>query len=49
MLLYALTLCLSAALLFVVQPMFAHLVLPWLGGSPAVWSDDFYDLLSALR
>jgi spermidine synthase len=28
----------SAALLFVVQPMFAKMVLPRLGGAPAVWS-----------
>jgi hypothetical protein len=36
--LYTLTLFLSAALLFVVQPMFARLVLPLLGGSPGVWN-----------
>src|SRR5262249_53566790 len=29
---------LSAALLFAVQPMFTKMVLPRLGGSPAVWS-----------
>ena len=29
---------LSAALLFAVQPLFAKMVLPLLGGSPAVWS-----------
>src|SRR2546423_2702857 len=28
----------SAALLFAVQPMFAKMVLPRLGGAPAVWS-----------
>ncbi len=28
----------SALLLFAVQPMFAHMVLPRLGGSPSVWS-----------
>src|ERR687892_2658180 len=28
----------SAALLFAVQPMFAKMVLPRLGGSPSVWS-----------
>ncbi len=28
----------SAALLFVVQPMFARMVLPQLGGAPAVWT-----------
>jgi hypothetical protein len=36
--LYALTLFVSAALLFVVQPMIAKMILPLLGGSPAVWS-----------
>ena len=34
----AFTLFLSALLLFAVQPMFAKMVLPILGGSPAVWS-----------
>jgi hypothetical protein len=29
---------LSAALMFVVEPMFARMVLPMLGGTPAVWS-----------
>ena len=29
---------LSAALLFVVEPMFTKMVLPRLGGSPSVWS-----------
>src|SRR5688500_8222150 len=36
--LYAATLLVSATLLFMVQPMFARLVLPLLGGSPAVWN-----------
>jgi hypothetical protein len=35
---YAGTLFLSALLLFSVQPMFAKMVLPRLGGAPAVWS-----------
>ena len=35
---YSVTLLLSAALLFLVQPMFARLVLPLLGGTPAVWN-----------
>src|SRR5687767_536640 len=35
---YGATIFLSAALLFAVQPMFTRLVLPRLGGSPAVWS-----------
>jgi hypothetical protein len=36
--LYGLAAALSAALLFAVQPLFARLVLPMLGGAPAVWS-----------
>lgn len=36
--LYALTLFLSAFLLFSVQPLFTKMVLPALGGSPGVWS-----------
>jgi hypothetical protein len=35
---YAATLFLSAGLLFLVQPMVAKMVLPRLGGSPAVWN-----------
>jgi hypothetical protein len=37
-LLYATTIFLSALLLFAVQPMFAKMVLPKLGGAPTVWS-----------
>jgi hypothetical protein len=37
-LLFAGTLFVSAALLFLVQPLAARLVLPLLGGSPAVWN-----------
>lgn len=36
--LYAGTMFLSAATLFLVQPMFARMVLPTLGGTPAVWN-----------
>ena len=36
--LYAVTLFASALLLFLIQPMFAKMVLPRLGGAPAVWS-----------
>jgi hypothetical protein len=36
--LYAVTLFGSALLLFSIQPMFAKMVLPKLGGAPAVWS-----------
>ena len=35
---YAAALFVSALLLFSVQPMFTKMVLPYLGGSPAVWS-----------
>jgi hypothetical protein len=37
MLLYAFAICLSAFLLFQVQPMIAKMILPWFGGSAAVW------------
>ena len=36
--LFAITLFLSALLLFAVQPMFTKMVLPRLGGAPTVWS-----------
>lgn len=36
--LFAFTLFLSGALLFVVEPMFAKMALPQLGGTPAVWN-----------
>lgn len=36
--LYALTIFLGAALLFLVEPMVAKMALPLLGGSPAVWN-----------
>lgn len=36
--LFAITLFVSASLLFMVQPMVGKLVLPLLGGSPAVWN-----------
>ncbi|MGH7418662.1 MAG: hypothetical protein ACREKB_12900, partial [Candidatus Rokuibacteriota bacterium] len=38
LLLYALTLFVSATLLFVMQPMVGKMILPLLGGTPAVWS-----------
>jgi len=37
-LLFAVTLLVSSSLLFVVEPMFAKMVLPLLGGTPAVWN-----------
>jgi hypothetical protein len=36
--LYSLTLLLSACLLFFVQPMMGKMILPYLGGAPAVWN-----------
>jgi spermidine synthase len=38
MVVYAATIFLSAFLLFQVQPMIAKFILPWFGGSAAVWS-----------
>jgi MFS family permease len=35
--LYGATIFLSAFLLFLIQPVFAKLILPWFGGSSAVW------------
>ncbi|MGE5172452.1 MAG: spermidine synthase [Betaproteobacteria bacterium] len=37
MALYAVTIFLSAFLLFQIQPLFAKMILPWFGGSAAVW------------
>lgn len=36
--LYTLAMFVSATLLFLIQPMFARMILPLLGGSPAVWN-----------
>jgi hypothetical protein len=36
--LYGATIFLSAFLLFLIQPVFAKLILPWYGGSSAVWT-----------
>src|SRR5580698_8143701 len=38
MLLYALTIVVSAFLLFQVEPIIAKIILPWFGGSAAVWT-----------
>jgi hypothetical protein len=46
--LYSATLALSAALVFMVQPMFARFVLPLLGGTPAVWTTAMLFFQSAL-
>ena len=47
MLIYAATVFLSAFLLFQVQPLIAKYILPWFGGSAAVWSAAllFFQLL----
>jgi len=37
-LLFALTIFCSVFLLFQVQPMISKFILPWFGGSPAVWT-----------
>ena len=38
MLLFAIVVFLSAFLLFQVQPILAKYILPWFGGTPAVWT-----------
>ena len=38
LILFAVSLFVSSALLFLVEPMFAKMVLPLLGGSPSVWN-----------
>jgi SAM-dependent methyltransferase len=47
MLVYAVTILLSAFLLFQIQPLIAKFILPWFGGSAAVWSASllFFQLL----
>jgi hypothetical protein len=46
--LFTLTVLVGAAMLFLVQPMFARMVLPLLGGSPAVWNTALVFYQSAL-
>lgn len=47
---YTLTIFVSASLLFLVQPLFARMVLPLLGGSPSVWNTTvvFYQVVLLL-
>lgn len=45
---YTITIFLSASLLFFVQPLFAKMVLPHLGGAPAVWTTAMLFFQSAL-
>ncbi len=47
-LVYAVTIFLSAFLLFQVQPIIAKMILPWFGGSSAVWSTCMLFFQSAL-
>src|SRR5687767_7685448 len=48
LILYSLTIFVSATLLFLVQPMFTRMVLPLLGGSPAVWNTAMVFFQAAL-
>lgn len=45
---FALTLFVSATLLFWIQPLFTKMVLPLLGGSPAVWNTAMMFFQAAL-
>ena len=45
---FTVTTFLSALLLFAIQPMFAKMVLPVLGGSPSVWSVSVFFFQAAL-
>ena len=38
MFIFAVSIFLSAFLLFQIQPMIGKVILPWFGGTPAVWS-----------
>src|ERR687883_368461 len=46
--LFSLTIFLSAALLFLIEPMFAKFVLPSFGGTPAVWTGSMMFFQAAL-
>src|ERR671932_1284380 len=48
MLLFSATIFISAALLFLVEPMFAKFVLPSFGGTPAVWTGSMMFFQAAL-
>jgi len=39
---YSLTIFLNAALLFLIEPMIAKMILPYLGGTPAVWNMSLF-------
>ena len=38
MILFSISIFLSAFLLFQIQPIIGRFILPWFGGTPAVWS-----------
>jgi len=46
--LFSITLCVNAALLFIIEPMIAKIILPYLGGSPAVWNTSLVFYQSCL-
>ncbi len=46
--LYSITIFVSAALLFLIEPMFAKFVLPSFGGTPAVWTGSMMFFQAAL-
>src|SRR5215213_7359669 len=48
MLLFSATIFISAALLFLVEPMFAKFILPSFGGTPAVWTGSMMFFQAAL-
>ncbi|MCA1717592.1 MAG: fused MFS/spermidine synthase [Actinobacteria bacterium] len=48
MILFSVTIFVSAALLFLVEPMFAKFVLPTFGGTPAVWTGSMMFFQAAL-
>jgi hypothetical protein len=48
MILFSVTIFLSASLLFLVEPMFAKFVLPSFGGTPAVWTGSMMFFQAAL-
>src|SRR5689334_23733302 len=47
-LLFAATIFLGAFLLFLIEPLFAKMILPWFGGSAAVWATCLVFFQSAL-
>jgi hypothetical protein len=51
MLFYAATIFISAFLLFQIQPLIAKFILPWFGGSAAVWTwtDDYSNIVQILQ